>query len=110
MKKSGFLVTLLFAIVVFSKAQPSIHLGLTTAMNSTYVLDKGLSEDPRYSAEANYEWAPIGFTFGVDISRKFGLQLETIKAAQGQIYQVIDTYDQIVGERSRRNQGGCGLQ
>lgn len=99
MKKTYILFTILTGLALASKAQPSVRLGFTTAMNSTYVLDKGLSEDPRYSAEANYEWAPIGFSFGVDISKKFGLQLETIKAAQGQIYQVINTIDEVVGER-----------
>lgn len=86
--------TTIIALVFFagvSLAQPRVHLGITTAMNSTFVLDKGLSEDPRYSAKANFEWAPVGATFGVDFSNRFGLQLESIKAAQGQIYQMIET-------------------
>ena len=94
---------LLIAAILISVpilAQPRIHLGLTTAMNSTFVLDKGLSQDPRYNSTANYEWAPIGFNFGIDIGKKFGLQLETIKAAQGQIFQIIDTYDKVVGARN----------
>ncbi len=72
-------------------AQPRVHIGITTAFNSTYVLDKGISEDPRYSAQANYEWAPVGASLGVDFTNSFGLQLESIKAAQGQIYQMIET-------------------
>jgi hypothetical protein len=72
-------------------AQPKIHLGITTAVNSTFVLDKGLSEDPRYSSTANFEWAPVGVNFGVDFTKRIGLQLESIKAAQGQIYQMIET-------------------
>ena len=86
--------TTIIALVFFagvSLAQPRVHLGITTALNSTFVLDKGLSEDPRYSAKANFEWAPVGATFGVDFSNRFGLQLESIKAAQGQIYQMIET-------------------
>ena len=47
-----------------------IHLGATTTVNATYVLDKGLSEDPRYNAKATYQWAPIGFNFGLDLGRK----------------------------------------
>jgi hypothetical protein len=89
-----------FLLSTVSLAQPKVHLGLTSAVNSTFVLDKGLSEDPRYSAKANYEWAPIGFTFGIDLSKSFGLQLESIKSAQGQIYEIIDVYDQVVGERN----------
>jgi hypothetical protein len=76
-----------------------IHLGLTTSMNATYVLDKGLSEDPRYNSTATYKWAPIGFNFGVDVGRKFGLSLESIMARQGQIYQIIDAAEKVKGER-----------
>lgn len=76
-----------------------IHLGATTTMNATYVLDKGLSEDPRYSSKATYQWAPIGFNFGVDLGRKFGLSLEGIKSKQGQIYEMIDAYEKIKGQR-----------
>lgn len=86
-----------------SFAQPSIHLGLTTGFNSTHVLDKGLSSDPRYVAKANYEWAPIGATFGVDFTNRFGLQFESIKAAQGQIYQMIETAQSIKTMIAERN-------
>ncbi len=79
-------------------AQPSFHVGFTTAVNSTFVLDKGLHSDPRYDAQATYKWAPVGFSFGLDITKGFGLQLESIKAAEGQIYQMIDIYQSVVGE------------
>jgi hypothetical protein len=81
-------------------AQPRIHLGVTTTVNSTFVLDKGLSTDPRYNGVMTYKWSPVGFTAGIDFSRKFGLQIESIRAVQGQIYQVIDIYEQVVGERN----------
>src|SRR5687768_7786756 len=76
-----------------------IHLGATTAVNATYVLDKGLSEDPRYNSTATYQWAPVGFNFGVDFGRKFGLSLEGIKSKQGQIYEMIDAYEKVKGQR-----------
>jgi outer membrane protein with beta-barrel domain len=97
--KKHFLIILLSFLSVSILAQPKVHLGLTTAFNSTFVLDKGLSQDPRYASEMTFEWAPVGFTFGVDFTKKFGLSLEAIKAAQGQIFQVIDAADQIVGAR-----------
>ena len=84
-------------------AQPKIHLGLTTGFNSTHVLDKGLSSDPRYVATANFEWAPIGATAGIDFSNRFGLQLESIKAAQGQIYQMIETVQNVKNMIAERN-------
>ncbi|MDQ2657447.1 MAG: PorT family protein [Bacteroidota bacterium] len=76
-----------------------IHVGATTTMNATYVLDKGLSEDPRYSSQATYQWAPIGLNFGVDFGRKFGLSLEGIKSKQGQIYDMIDKFEEVKGQR-----------
>ena len=84
-------------------AQPRVHVGVTTGFNSTHVLDKGLQSDPRYVAQANYEWAPIGVSAGVDFSNKFGLQIETIRAAQGQIYQMIETAQNVQKMVAERN-------
>lgn len=80
-------------------AQVSVHLGATTALNATFVLDKGLSEDPRYNSSYTYKWSPVGFNFGIDLGRKFGLSLESIMAKQGQIYKMIDAAEKIKGER-----------
>lgn len=96
------LVILCFSILTVTTATAQIvqiHLGATTTVNATYVLDKGLSEDPRYNSTATYQWAPIGFNFGVDLGRKFGLSLEGIKSKQGQIYEMIDAYEQVKGQR-----------
>ena len=76
-----------------------VHFGATTAVNATFVLDKGLSEDPRYNSEFTYNFAPIGFNFGVDLGKKVGLSLEAIKSNQGQIYQIIDAAKSVQGER-----------
>jgi len=89
----------LVLLLIGSVANGQIHLGATTAYNATFVLDKGLSEDPRYSSTYTYNWAPVGVSFGVDFGKKFGLQLETIKSTQGQIYNVINTAKQIAGTR-----------
>jgi len=95
---------LLVSIIIFcyskSQAQVKIHIGASTAMNSTFVLDKGLKADPRYLSTATYKWAPVGFSFGIDLGKRFGLQLESIKAAQGQFYEVRDALDKIVGSRN----------
>ena len=80
-------------------AQVQVHIGATTAVNATFVLDKGLSEDPRYNSKMTYNTAPIGFNFGVDFTNKFGLSLESILSNQGQIYEVINAAKQISGER-----------
>jgi len=70
-------------------AQPKIHFGVTTAMNSTLVLNQGLESDPRYGeTEFTYQWSPIGFSFGTDFTRGFGLQLEAMLNNQEQIRQI----------------------
>lgn len=76
-----------------------VHLGATSSYNATFVLDKGLSEDPRYNSTYTYNLAPIGLNFGVDLGKKFGLSLEGIKSTQGQIYQMINTAKAVSGER-----------
>jgi hypothetical protein len=99
MKRIVILCLAIFAVTTGSAQIIQIHLGATTAVNATYVLDKGLSEDPRYNSTATYQWAPIGFNFGVDFGRKFGLSLEGIKSKQGQIYDMIDTFEKVKGQR-----------
>ena len=95
-----FLLCLCVFAFLSSKAQlVSVHLGATTAVNASFVLDKGLSEDPRYHSTYTYKVAPIGFNFGVDLGKKFGLSLESILAKQGQIYQIIDAAEKVKGER-----------
>jgi hypothetical protein len=86
-----------FSHVSFSQVQ--VHVGATTAYSATFVLDKGLSEDPRYNSTMTYNTSPIGFNFGVDFTNKFGLSLESILSNQGQIYEVINAAEQIAGER-----------
>lgn len=100
MKTYKYLVLVFVCFFVMrSGVAQQVHVGLTTAVNATFVLDKGLSEDPRYNSTYTYQMAPIGFNFGVDLGRKFGLSLESILSRQGQIYEIIDAAEQIKGER-----------
>lgn len=102
MKSFGKLLLsfLLLISTYVSFAQIQMHVGATTAVNATFVLDKGLSEDPRYNSTMTYNFAPIGVNFGVDFTKKFGLSLESILSNQGQIYELIDAGKQIAGERN----------
>lgn len=99
MKRLIILLVSVLTVITGSAQIVQIHLGATTTVNATYVLDKGLSEDPRYNSTATYQWAPIGFNFGVDFGRKFGLSLEGIKSKQGQIYDMIDKFKEVKGQR-----------
>ncbi len=80
-------------------AQVNFHVGATTAYNATFVLDKGLAEDPRYNAAITYNWTPIGLNVGLDLTNKFGMSLESILSNQGQLYEMINTADEIRGSR-----------
>lgn len=99
MKKFTFIFLLGYFTIAGAQAQVKLHLGVTSAVNTTFVLDKGLLDDPRYNSTFSYEWAPIGLAAGVDLSPGFGLQLETIFSNQGQIFEVIDIAKTVVGER-----------
>ncbi len=97
MKKLLIVLPLSLILAIPSTAQ--IHFGMTSAYNATFVLDKGLSKDPRYNSTYTYQMSPIGFNFGVNFGRKLGLSLESILSNQGQIYKMINTAKQIAGER-----------
>ncbi|MEN8249988.1 MAG: outer membrane beta-barrel protein [Bacteroidota bacterium] len=100
MKKVALLlITFILIVQSQSQAQIRFNVGVSTAMNSTFVLDKGLKTDPTYIANTTFNMAPIGFSFGMDITKKFGLSLDAIKAAQGQYYEIVDAYNTIQGAR-----------
>jgi hypothetical protein len=90
---------LIFSGIVSQVHAQQVHIGVTTAVNATFVLDKGLSDDPRYNSTYTFNTAPIGVNFGVDFGRKFGLSLESILSHQGQIYEVINAAKAVSGER-----------
>ena len=100
MNKTKILFLLFFLIGSFYGVAQQIHIGATTAYNATFVLDQGLAEDPRYSSTYTYNFAPIGFSFGVDFSNSFGLSLESILSKQGQIYEIIDFAKAVKGQRN----------
>jgi hypothetical protein len=99
MKRLVILCLGILAVATANAQIVQVHLGATTAVNATFVLDKGLSEDPRYNSTYTYQFAPIGFNFGIDLGRKFGISLEGIKSKQGQIYEMVDTFEKVKGQR-----------
>jgi hypothetical protein len=99
MKRIAVFIVIFSSVLQVSAQIVQIHLGATTSGNATFVLDKGLAEDPRYNSTYTYNFAPVGFNFGVDFGKKFGLTLEGIKSKQGQIYQLIDIAEKVRGER-----------
>lgn len=44
-------ITLLLPLLALGQ----VHFGATTGLNATFVLDKGLQEDPRYNSTYTYQ-------------------------------------------------------
>src|SRR5690349_14255762 len=99
-RKNFLLGVFLLGAASISYGQVSVHVGVTAGYNATFVLDNGLSEATRYKSQMTYNWAPVGFDAGVDFTRGFGLSLEAIMAKQGQLYDIINVADQVVGQRN----------
>lgn len=98
MKKQVLSLCLLLSVSL-GFAQIKLHVGANTAVNASFVLDKGLNEDPRYNSQMTYTMSPIGFSFGADFKSGFSLQLESILAKYGQVYEILNVAKQAVGER-----------
>ncbi len=95
MKKFFSLAVLFFAALAVMGQ--GLHVGLTTGINSTIILDNGLSEDPRYNSTITMASSPIGVNIGYDLTPSFGLTLESILSNQEMIYEIVDIADQIKG-------------
>lgn len=96
-KRISLVIVLLGISASFLQAQ--IHIGATTSVTANVLMDKGLKGDPRYDNQYTINMAPIGFNFGWDIGKKFGLQLETILSNQDQTMEIIDAAKKSIGER-----------
>jgi hypothetical protein len=97
--KSVILFLIVSAAVTVDCYAQKFHVGATTGINTTFILDKGLTEDPRYNSTYTHSFSPIGLSAGVDFGPRFGLQLESILTNQEQIFEVIDIAKTVVGER-----------
>lgn len=95
MKKFFSLAVLFFAAL--ATMGQGLHVGLTTGINSTIILDNGLSEDPRYNSTITMASSPIGINVGYDLTPSFGLTLESILSNQEMIYEIVDVAEQIKG-------------
>ncbi len=68
--------------------RPSAHLGITTGVAATWLVDNRLLEDPNYLDVQTYRRAPIGITFGYHFNDRNGVQVEAVKTMQGADFQI----------------------
>ncbi len=99
MKTRSVLLAFLLITTGFAQAQVRAHLGANTGITTTFLFDDGLKTDPQYVSVQTYETAPLGFSFGVDFTKKFGLQLESILANQQMVFEIADAVKTSIGER-----------
>ncbi len=96
----GFATSVMLCLGINTRTNAqTLHVGATTAVNATFVLDKGLADDPRYNSTFTVKAAPIGIAVGMDFKNGVALQLEGILAKQGQVFDLINAANQIAGKR-----------
>jgi hypothetical protein len=84
-------VTALILVGWQAKAQRfSIAMGAYTGVTTTYTLDKGIKNDPRYEERFEAKFAPIGLSLGLDYEN-FGLLVSPGLINLGQNFYVINT-------------------
>lgn len=69
-------------------AQIDVHIGASTTVNASFLLDQGINTDPQYVQVQSYDMAPIGASFGLDFNKNFGLQLESIISNFQKAYEI----------------------
>ncbi len=94
--KKIFSIAVLFFAALAAVGQ-GLHVGVTTGVNTTLLLDNGLSEDPRYNSTLTMATSPIGLNVGYDLTPGFGISLESILSNQEMIYEIVDVANQIRG-------------
>lgn len=73
--------------------RPSFHLGVTTGLGTSWLIDNRLLEDPNYRYVQTYRRAPFGVTTGVHFNDHNGVQIEFVQVKQGADHQIISPSD-----------------
>lgn len=70
--------------------QLSMSLGVYTGLTSSYTLDRGINDDPRYKGNYEVKFAPIGINFGMDYEG-YGFVISPGIINLGQNFYVVNT-------------------
>ncbi|MDH5382157.1 MAG: PorT family protein [Cyclobacteriaceae bacterium] len=91
MKRTVILFSVLLVASGMAYSQAKLHVGASTTVNATFILDEGLNTNPQYVKVTSVNYAPIGMSFGVDFNNSFGLQVESILTFYEQAYNIYET-------------------
>ncbi|MBA4057747.1 MAG: hypothetical protein C0490_23735 [Marivirga sp.] len=79
-----------FMSTSLSAQQLSMSLGVYTGITSSYTLDGGIDNDPRYKGNYEVKFAPVGVNFGMDYEG-FGFVISPGIINVGQNFYVVNT-------------------
>ena len=74
-------------------------VGVTTALNSTWIIIDDQPDDSNLEYKKNWKWAPVGAVIGYKFNENHSLQLEAIKSHQGADFDIEDESGNIIGEK-----------
>jgi hypothetical protein len=89
-------LTLVSGVVL---AQKGVYLGVVSGLNASFILDKGLQQDPRYVEKFTFKTVPAEFVTNINFKSTMGLKTELGISNSGQVYDVVDATKNIVGKR-----------
>jgi hypothetical protein len=94
---------LLFASIVICCikpliAQSTLSVGVFSGVTSSFTLDQGISNDPRYNPKYDVKVAPFGISYGVDYAGH-GFVVSPGIMAIGRNYHVVNTFGRNSGTR-----------
>lgn len=97
MKKIYFL--LLVIGCNFSAYSQRLHMGVSTSVLKTYLLDRGIRNDPRYAPMTSKKWSPVGATIAFEANSGYGIVTEFYLSNLSRTYQMLDAYKNQIGKR-----------
>ncbi|MBK0403226.1 outer membrane beta-barrel protein [Adhaeribacter sp. BT258] len=87
--KSLLIGTLLSLDFLSASAQSGPYIGFISGINSTWVLDQKLFDDPNYEYNRTWNWAPYGVALGYKFNPISSVQVEFFKKNMGAEFDII---------------------
>jgi hypothetical protein len=98
-KATLLLASLVICCVSPLVAQSTLSIGVFSGVTSSFTLDQGVSNDPRYSPKYDLKLAPFGISYGVDYSGH-GFVVSPGIMSVGRNYHFVDALGRNSGTRT----------